>query len=645
MIHLISNHIDFERVISRCSSLCIGSSDFTSNKSCESKESDDVGPLNTTSESPKKIFRLPITYLDTNLVHKLSPVVASDLELACSTEPDESTNGLPMYEHLVLPKHDFAKQMIHEWKTHFTTDVAFLKDTQHVIQDTSIYLKNMENLELDNYAVDCKKMMEIWKDVKEDESFSEKYCYMEWNMLKHLNTSSTFLQCLSILNIASPLMSLLIPIIFLIFPFIILKIQKIPITFTVYMNILKDIAKNHFIGKTLFSMQSFTWDKMGYVLLTGFLYVVQIYQNIGACIRYYRNLRKITNHICELRQYLQYSISSMENFVEINRCRASYEPFCRDVSHHCVHLKTYYASILSIRPFGLNVAKFSEIGYMLKCFYELHTNIDYEHALQYSFGFEGYINNMLGVYENVVSKNVAFTEFDTKKSCHMKEQSYPPHAPVEDAPVKNRQIKNKQVKNSCKFDKNMIITGPNASGKTTLLKTTTINVIFSQQFGCGYYKSCTLNPYTHIHSYLNIPDTSGRDSLFQAESRRCKEIIDIIRDNPTDLGCRHYCIFDELYSGTNPVEAAKSAFSFLTFLSKYENVDFILTTHYTSICKKLQKQSKRICNYKMDVDVGENGQFNYNYKLKKGISKIQGAKQILTEMNYPSEILQSFETY
>jgi hypothetical protein len=359
-----------------------------------------------------------------------------------------------------------------------------------------------------------------------------------------------------------------------------------------------------------------------------------MYQNVGACIRFYRNLRKVTEHICDLRQYLQYSISSMENFVAINQTRPSYSSFCRDISHHCSHLKTYYASILSIRPFAISVAKFSEMGYMMKCFYELHTNEDYEKAILYSFGFEGYINNMVGLYDNLSLNKISLASFDSAKSSHMKEQSYPPHA---------QNLKIEQFKNSCKFDKNMIITGPNASGKTTLLKTTTINIIFSQQFGCGYYKSCTLNPYTHIHSYLNIPDTSGRDSLFQAESRRCKEIIDIIREHPDSAGCRHYCIFDELYSGTNPVEAAKSAFSFLSYLSKYENVDFILTTHYTSICKKLQKRSKRICNYKMDVDVLENGHFKYTYRLKKGISKIQGAKQILSEMNYPSEILDNFD--
>jgi hypothetical protein len=651
MIHLLSTHVDFERVIARCSSgisgyiKCNVSDESCTEESCtEESCPEESCPYKSTTKTNDNCcaevntstplfsnFRLPITYLDTKSVHKLSTVVASDLELA------ESTDSLPMYDHLFLPKHEFAKQMIQQWKRNFTTDVAFLKDSQRIIENAPIYLKNMEDSKMEKYAVDCTKMMEIWKDVKEDSSFLEKYSYMEWNMLKHLNKSSTFLQCLSILNIVSPVMSLLIPIIFLVFPFVILKIQGIPISFSVYMDLLKDIAKNHFIGKTLFSMQSFSWDKMGYVLLTGFLYAVQMYQNVGACMRFYRNLRKVTEHICHLRQYLQYSISSMENFVEMNQTCVSYGPFCRDISHHCSHLKTYYASILSIRPFALNVAKFSEMGYMMKCFYEIHTNVDYENALRYSFGFEGYINNMLGLHENLSLKNVSFALFDSAKSTHMKEQSYPPHA------QNSQNLQIDQVKNSCKFDKNMIITGPNASGKTTLLKTTTINIIFSQQVGCGYYKSCALNPYTHIHSYLNIPDTSGRDSLFQAESRRCKEIIDIIRENPDDLGCRHYCIFDELYSGTNPDEAAKAAFSFLSYLSKSNNVDFILTTHYTSICKKLQKRAKRICNYKMDVDVLENGKFKYTYRLKKGISKIQGAKQILSEMNYPTEILDNFD--
>jgi len=154
-----------------------------------------------------------------------------------------------------------------------------------------------------------------------------------------------------------------------------------------------------------------------------------------------------------------------------------------------------------------------------------------------------------------------------------------------------------------------------------------------------FYEKGTLQPYTHIHSYLNIPDTSERDSLFQAESRRCKEIIDSIQNYSSEEGYRHYCIFDELYSGTNPTEASKSAYAFLNYMSKYSHVDFILTTHYTAVCNKLNK-SKQITNYKMDVSQ-EKGKLIYNYNLKKGISKIHGAISILEEMNYPDEIMKS----
>jgi DNA mismatch repair ATPase MutS len=188
----------------------------------------------------------------------------------------------------------------------------------------------------------------------------------------------------------------------------------------------------------------------------------------------------------------------------------------------------------------------------------------------------------------------------------------------------------------------MIITGPNASGKTTLLKTNTINVVMCQQFGVGFFERGSIRPYTHIHSYLNIPDTSERDSLFQAESRRCKEIIDSIQQYPAEKGYRHYCIFDELYSGTNPVEAAKAAYAFLKYTAKFSHVDFILTTHYTSVCNKLKK-SKQISNYKMNVK--EKGdKMVYTYTLKKGISKIQGAVSILEDMNYPEEIVRSVKS-
>jgi DNA mismatch repair protein MutS len=141
---------------------------------------------------------------------------------------------------------------------------------------------------------------------------------------------------------------------------------------------------------------------------------------------------------------------------------------------------------------------------------------------------------------------------------------------------------------------------------------------------------------------LNIPDTSGRDSLFQAESRRCKQIIDAIESSKNNPDVRHFGIFDELYSGTNPDEATKSAVSLLRYLSSFGNVRFMLTTHYLKVCRKFRRSDK-ISNYKMDVKQDETGKIQYLYTIKKGISKIQGGVEILKMMNYPEEILQDIQ--
>jgi DNA mismatch repair ATPase MutS len=129
--------------------------------------------------------------------------------------------------------------------------------------------------------------------------------------------------------------------------------------------------------------------------------------------------------------------------------------------------------------------------------------------------------------------------------------------------------------------------------------------------------------------------------LFQAESRRCKEILDAIFETDDK---RHFCVFDELYSGTNPEEATKSAYAFLLYLSKYKNVNFILTTHYVSVCKRLRKVPT-VKNWKMEAHETAEGELRYTYKIAQGISQIQGAFSVLREMGYPAEILDTIRDY
>lgn len=92
-----------------------------------------------------------------------------------------------------------------------------------------------------------------------------------------------------------------------------------------------------------------------------------------------------------------------------------------------------------------------------------------------------------------------------------------------------------------------------------------------------------------------------------------------------------------MYSGTNPEEAEISASAFMEYLVKNKNISCILTTHFIKVCKKLDK-NKNIKNYNMDAKK-ENNKILYTYLLKCGISDLKGGINILTEMNYPKEIL------
>ena len=107
-----------------------------------------------------------------------------------------------------------------------------------------------------------------------------------------------------------------------------------------------------------------------------------------------------------------------------------------------------------------------------------------------------------------------------------------------------------------------------------------------------------------------------------------------MKSNPN---ARHFCIFDELYSGTNPHEAISSAYSYLLYLSKSKKIKFVLTTHFTRLCKLLDKH-KNIKNNHMETTI-INSIPQYSYKMEKGISDIKGGLCVLEQLNYPREIL------
>jgi hypothetical protein len=403
-----------------------------------------------------------------------------------------------------------------------------------------------------------------------------------------------------------------------------------------YIEVLKIVASNHAIGKLFTQYNNVNLDEKIYLILSAFFYLFSIYQNMLSCYRFHKNMIQIHNYLTEVKEYVDDSKREMEHLLSYTSKLSTYTSFNIELERNIGIFSEMQHNINRISPYKLSIGKMRELGTVLKCFYELHSSVTYNGAMLFSFGCNGFIDSIKGMIKNIQERHIQYANVVTskkamsnQKKCVFKKSYYP------------TLMNQNPVKNTFTFDKNMIITGPNASGKTTILKTALINILLTQQFGCGFYENATLIPFHHIHCYLNIPDTSGRDSLFQSETRKCSDIIKIVEKYPKE---NHFCVFDELYSGTNHEEATKCGHAFLLYLSKLKSVDFLLTTHYLNICKGLDKNN-RIQNYKMDVQKNADDTLQYLYKIKKGISDVNGGVEILKQMNYPSEIMKTISEY
>jgi hypothetical protein len=399
-----------------------------------------------------------------------------------------------------------------------------------------------------------------------------------------------------------------------------------------------DMAKKHFVGQALFSCrESMSITNIIYFFAMMALYAFQIYNNVSTCVGYHRNIRKINTCLIDAREYATFSVRSMTAFADLHGDKPGYRTFCREVKRRCDPLREYADRLKNITPFSNTPDKLADMGRLLALFYELHNDAGLRESIQYSFGFAGYIDNMLGVYNSLAARAVNFATFTRDGGdLTMRAQYYAAHR--DEA----------FVSNDCSLTDPMIISGPNASGKTTFLKATAINVVMTQQFGCGFYEECEISPYAHISTYLNIPDSSGRDSLFQAEARRCKDIVESIRADPDH---RHFCIFDELFSGTNPEEAASAGCALVSYLAGFRNVNF------RAICDRFRKaepnesavagirRRKRTAeNWRMSAE-SDGEKMRYSYKIERGISVTKGAADVLRAMDFPKEILNDVDAF
>lgn len=175
----------------------------------------------------------------------------------------------------------------------------------------------------------------------------------------------------------------------------------------------------------------------------------------------------------------------------------------------------------------------------------------------------------------------------------------------------------------------LVITGPNAGGKTVAIKTV---ALFQMMVQAGIPVPVSADSSFCIcgNIYLDIGDEQSiEDSLstFSGHLKRLKEITDTVASD--DL-----VVLDELGSGTSPIEGEALALSILEFLLK-KNCIAIVTTHYQRI-KQFAGITPKIKTAAMEYDE-EN--FQSLYRLRIGARGSSHAFDIAKQMKLNEQLI------
>lgn len=191
------------------------------------------------------------------------------------------------------------------------------------------------------------------------------------------------------------------------------------------------------------------------------------------------------------------------------------------------------------------------------------------------------------------------------------------------------------VPNSFEVKNGMLITGSNASGKSTFLRCVLVNAILSETVYLAIGEEFKLK-YFDIYSSMSLKDSlETGESYYMAEINSIKRILESKKSGNDVL-----CFLDEVLRGTNTVERVAAATEILRYLSG-SNIITIAATHDIELTYLLEKVYN---NYFFREEIkkeDDKEDIYFSYKLNSGRSDTRNALLLLKVMGYPEEIYEN----
>ena len=183
----------------------------------------------------------------------------------------------------------------------------------------------------------------------------------------------------------------------------------------------------------------------------------------------------------------------------------------------------------------------------------------------------------------------------------------------------------KRIANDFSIEKEQffIITGANMAGKSTFLRTVSLQILMANVGLPVCAASCRYSPIKLITSMRTTDSLTDDESYFFSELKRLKYIVEEIK---TD---KYFIILDEILKGTNSTDKAIGSRKFIEKLVRSRSTG-IIATHDLSLCE-VTEVLPQVKNYYFDAEI-INDELNFDYRFKKGICQNMNASFLLKKM-------------
>jgi hypothetical protein len=183
----------------------------------------------------------------------------------------------------------------------------------------------------------------------------------------------------------------------------------------------------------------------------------------------------------------------------------------------------------------------------------------------------------------------------------------------------------KRVQNDYQIDREQffIITGANMAGKSTFLRTVSLQIVMANTGLPVCAESFQYTPIKLITSMRTADSLTDAESYFFSELKRLKFIIDAIEKGP------YFVVLDEILKGTNSTDKAIGSRKFLEKLVASKATG-IIATHDLGLCAAAD-EFPQIENYYFDAEIRDD-ELYFDYTFKKGICHNMNASFLLKKM-------------